>query len=186
LARFTALLDACTVVPIVRADTLLRIAEREMYCPKWSDRIIEEARRAIEKIHPGISTEKIAKRFNDMNKVFDEALVNGWESLVPTIELPDPDDRHVVAAAILGGAQLIITDNIKDFPADALEPFGIEAVTADDFLLDQLDLNRRIVLNVIEEQAKFTSNPHLEPQDLIARLEQAGVPRFADEVRRTL
>lgn len=186
MARFTALLDACTIVPIVRADTLLRIAEREMYCPKWSDTIFDEAQRAILRIHPGVSPERIAKRFDDMNTAFDEASVKGWESLVPTIELPDPDDRHVVAAAILGGAQLIITDNMKDFPAAALEQFGIEAITADDFLLDQLDLNRRIVMNVLEEQASRTSNPLLESQDLIARLERAGVPRFADEVRRNL
>jgi PIN domain len=136
MPRYTAVLDACVLVPIALADTLLRVAERGLYRPLWSDRILGEAQAAIEEIHPGIAA---AERFASMREAFDDAFVAGWEELEPG--LPDEDDRHVLAAAVRGGAQCIITANAKDFPAAALEPIGLEAVHPDDFLLDQVDLS---------------------------------------------
>jgi hypothetical protein len=123
------------LVPIALADTLLRVAEKGLYRPLWSDRILAEAQAATEEIHPGMDA---GKRFAQMREAFDDALVTGWEELEPGIRLPDQDDRHVLAAAIWGGAQGIITANVKDFPAAALEPLGLEAVRPDDFLLDQI------------------------------------------------
>ena len=96
MPRYTAVLDACVLVPIALADTLLRVAEKGLYQPLWSDRILGEAQAAIEEIHPGIDT---AKRFATMSEAFDDVMVTGWEERVPGIRLPDEDDRHVVAAA---------------------------------------------------------------------------------------
>ncbi len=79
--------------------------------------------------------------FAQMREAFDDAMVTGWEELEPGIRLPDQDDRHVVAAAIRGGAQAIITANVKDFPAAALQPLGLEATA--DFSLDPLVRSRR-------------------------------------------
>jgi len=138
MPRYTAVLDACVLVPIALADTLLRVAEKGLYRPLWSDRILAEAQAATEEIHPGMDA---GKRFAQMRAAFNDALVTGWEELEPGIRLPDQDDRHVLAAAIRGSAQGIITANTKDFPAAALEPLGLEAVRPDDFLLDQLDLS---------------------------------------------
>jgi hypothetical protein len=138
MPRYTALLDACTLVPIALADTLLRVAEKGLYRPLWSERILTEAQEAIEEIHPGIDA---GKRFTSMREAFGDALVTGWEELEPGILLPDEDDRHVVAAAVRGGADAIVTANLADFPATALSPFALEAVHPDDFLLDQLDLS---------------------------------------------
>jgi hypothetical protein len=132
MPRYSAVLDACVLVPIALADTLLRIAEKGLYRPLWSDRILTEAQAATEEIHPGIDT---GKRFAQMREAFDDALVSGWEELEGGLSLPDEDDRHVLAVAIRGGAQGIITANAKDFPAAALEPLGLEAVHPDDFLL---------------------------------------------------
>lgn len=98
-----------------------------------------------------------------MREAFDDALVTGWEELEPGIRLPDQDDRHVLAAAIWGGAQGIITANTKDFPAAALEPLGLEAVRPDDFLLDQPDLSPPTILQIIREQAARTRRPPLTP-----------------------
>jgi hypothetical protein len=113
MPRYTAVLDACVLVPIALADTLLRVAEKGLYRPLWSGRILAEAQAATEEIHPGIDT---AKRFAQMREAFDDALVSGWEELEGGLSLPDQDDRHVLAAAIRGGAQAIITANAKDFP----------------------------------------------------------------------
>jgi hypothetical protein len=181
--RYTALLDACTLVPIALADTLLRIAEKGLYRPLWSDRILAEAQDAIEEIHPGID---VQKRFTDMRDAFDDALVTGWEELESAISLPDNDDRHVVAAAIRGGAQAIVTFNMSDFPATTLAPLGLQAVGPDTFLQDQLDLSPSTVVQVIREQAAHTRSPRLSASQLAGVLRRAGVPSLADEILRRM
>jgi hypothetical protein len=180
---YTAVLDACTLVPIALADTLLRVAEKGLYRPLWSERILTEAQEAIEEIHPGID---VGKRFASMRDAFGDAMVTGWEELEPGIRLTDADDRHVVAAAVRGGADAIVTANLADFPAVALRPLGLEAVHPDDFLLDQLDLSPPTILQVISEQAAHTRKPPLTPPDLATLLGRAGVPSFADRLLRLM
>lgn len=100
--------------------------------------------------------------------------------------LPDPDDRHVLAAAMRGRADVIVTANVRDFPRETLAPLEIAVVHPDDFLLDQLDLTPRVVLEVLREQAAHTRSPPLTSTDLLARLAKAGVPGFADEAGRMI
>ncbi|WP_018638836.1 PIN domain-containing protein [Parafrankia elaeagni] len=178
---YTVVLDACVLVPISLADTLLRAAEKGLYRLLWSERILTEARQATEEIHPGVD---VAKRFAHMRAAFDDALVEGWEGLEAGITLPDSDDRHVVATAIRGGAHAIVTANLVDFPMSALGPLGLRAIHPDDFLLDQLDFSPPTMLRVIQEQATHTRRPPLTQQDLSAVLGRAGAPRFADEILR--
>jgi hypothetical protein len=180
---YTAVLDACVLVPVSLADTLLRVAEKGLYRPLWSGRILAEAQGAIEEIRPGTD---VTKRFAGMRQAFSDAMVTGWEALQDGIFLPDPDDRHVVATAIRGGAHGIITANLADFPASALDPLGLESGHPDDFLLDQLDLSPSTILQVIREQAADTRRPPLTRHDLAATLGRAGVPRFADEILRLM
>jgi predicted nucleic acid-binding protein len=184
LARYTAVLDTCVLVPIALADTLLRIAERELYRPLWSDRILREAIDVVTRIHPEIPSGKIAKRFAVINENFEDARIEGWEDLEAAITLPDPDDRHVVAAAVRGRADAIVTANTRDFPPQALDQLNIEVIHPDDFLLSQLDLAPRVILDILREQASQTKRPPLTPVDLIARLARAGAPGFADEAGR--
>jgi len=99
LSRYAVVLDACVLVPVALADTLLRLAERDLYRPLWSDRIFAEAAEAAVEIHPDIPPRQIAKRFATMDETFEDARVDGWENLEQTVTLPDPDDRHVVAVA---------------------------------------------------------------------------------------
>lgn len=183
MPRYTAVLDACALVPIAPADTLLRVAEKGLYRPLWSERILTEAQEAVEEIHPGID---VSKRFTSMREAFADALVTGWEELEPKIRLPDPDDRHVVAAAVRGGADAIVIANLADFPATVLSPLGLEAVHPDAFLLDQLDLSPPTILQVIHEQTAHTKKPLLTPRDLATLLGRAGVPGFADELLRLM
>jgi hypothetical protein len=183
MPRYTALLDACALVPIAPADTLLRVAEKGLYRPLWTERILTEAQEAIEQIHPGID---VGKRFASMREAFGDAMVTGWEELEPGIRLPDADDRHVVAAAVRAGADAIVTANLTDFPAAALSPLALEAVHPDNFLLDQLDLSPPTILQVIHEQAAHTKKPPLTPRDLATLLGRAGLPGFADELLRLM
>lgn len=186
MARCAVVLDAWVLVPIALADTLLRRSERDLYRPLWSARIVAEATDAIVDIHPEIPPERVRARFAAMDDAFEDACVEGWETLEHTVTLPDVDDRHVVAAALGGRADAIVTANVGDYPTRVLGPLDIEVVHPDDFLLDQLDLAPRIVLDVLREQAAHTRQHPFTPVDPIARLARCGVPGFADEVGRLI
>ncbi len=186
MAHYAVVLDACVLVPVALADTLLRLAERDLYRPLWSTRIVAEAADAIIDIHPEIPPQRVRARFAAMDDAFEGARIEGWEHLEHAVTLPDADDRHVVAAAMSGRADAIVTANLGDYPIDVLGPLEIEVVHPDGFLLDQLDLAPRIVLDVIRAQAAHTRQPALTPVDLIARLARCGVPGFADEVGRLI
>ena len=173
-------------MPIALVDTLLRVAERELYRPLWSERILAEAADAVLEIHPDLTPDVVAKRFVAMNDTFDDVSVEDWEAFEATLTLPDADDRHVVAAAMRGRADAIVTANIRDFPEETLAPLEIVVVHPYDFLLDQLDLAPRVVLDVLREQAAHTRNPPLTPTDLLTRLARAGVPGFSDEAGRMI
>jgi hypothetical protein len=156
MPRYTVLLDACILIPIALADALLGAAEKGLCRPLWSEQTLTEAQEAIEEIHPGVD---VGKRFTSMREAFGDALATGWEELEPGIRLPDEDVRHVVATAVRGGADAIITANVADFPVTTLSPLGLEAVHPDDFLLGQLDLSPPTIVQIIREQAAHIRNP---------------------------
>ena len=121
-----------------------------------------------------------------MKAAFEDATVTGWEATCAGLDLPDPDDRHVLAAAMMGGAQSLVTFNLKDFPDDRLIDTGVEAVHPDEFLLDQLDLYPGLALAVLRGQASDTNNPPLDLSALLNILERCGVPQFVDQLRLML
>ncbi len=179
MTSFTVVLDACVLVPVSLADTLLRIAECDVYRPVWSDRILAEVRRAILTVHPDLDAGRVDARLHAMNAAFEDACVRGWQPLMDGLTLPDPDDRHVVAAALRARAEAIVTQNVADFPLDVLGPLGLHVLTPDDFLLDTLDLAPTVVRRVLTEQASDARRPPLALADVLSSLERAGVPRFA-------
>jgi hypothetical protein len=91
------------------------------------------------------------------------------------LKLPDPDDRHVLAAAIKAGAQVIVTTNLKDFPAEELAEFNIEPKSPDDFVLDQISIDDRVVFACVQDIANSRSNPPQTAQDILAELEHIGL-----------
>lgn len=186
MAKFSVLLDACVLVPFTLADTLLRQAEADLYRPLWSRKILEEVQSAVERVHPDLEEEFVRRRIAGMERAFPDARVAGWEPLVAALDLPDPDDRHVLAAAIRGRADLIVTNNLKDFPATALEVWEIEVQSADEFLLNQLDLYPEEVTNALERQALATKKPPLTLLQILEGLKRCDVGRFADAARERL
>lgn len=178
------LLDACVLVPIALTDVLLRSADAGLYRPLWSEAILDEMVTAIEKVRPDLAPGAARRRATVMNRAFDDASVTGWETLVDGIILPDLDDRHVVAAAQRGRADLIVTANLSDFPRDELAKLGIEIQHPDEFLLNQLDLDPDCIITVLSEQAKATRNPAITLERLLAQLARCGVPKFAAEAAK--
>ena len=110
-----------------------------------------------------------------VNKAVPDCLVIGYENLVEGLTLPDPNDRHVLAAAIRSGAQLIVTFNLKDFPDESLAPYGIEAKHPDEFILDQLGLAPAAIVNVLHEQAQALKNPKRTVPELLETLRGCGL-----------
>lgn len=180
---YAVLLDACVLVPNALCDTLLRLAESGFYRPLWSQQILDEVKYAVLKVHPELGEDRVESRIAAMSGAFDDALVVGWEQTCAGLDLPDPDDRHVLAAAIKGGAQSLVTFNLKDFPSQSLAATDVEVVHPDEFLLDQLDLFPGLALQVLHEQATDLRNPPSDLADVLNRLARCGVPSFADAIR---
>jgi predicted nucleic acid-binding protein len=189
----TALLDTCVLVPSRARDVLLEIASADVYRPLWSTEILAELNRTLRVLlaKRGASTEEIdaylTRLFRQMRTTFPDALVTEWEELVPTIDLPDPDDRHVVAAARAGGADVIVTDNLADFPPSAL-PASIIRQSLDDFLLDIFDLQPGHAVTAVRSIAGRTgkSGPRMTASEIAAYLSAHGTPLFGERLMAAL
>jgi predicted nucleic acid-binding protein len=189
----TALLDTCVLVPSRARDVLLEIASAGAYRPLWSTEILAELDRTLRVLlaKRGASGEEIdaylTRLFRQMRITFPDALVTEWEELVSTIYLPDPDDRHVVAAARAGRADVIVTDNLADFPPAAL-PASIARQSLDDFLLDLLDLHPGQVVTAVRAIAGRTgkSGPRMTAPEIAAYLSTHGTPLFSERLLAAL
>ena len=179
MARYSAFLDACVLVPIALADTLLRLAEAGLYRPRWSNQVLDEMVDAIGTIHPDLASGPARRRADAMQAAFEDACVTGWEGLVAGLSLPDLDDRHIVAAALQGRADMIVTANVRDFPRDLLEPIGLEVQHPDEFLLNQLDLEPDLAIATLHRQAAATQRQAITTKVLLDHLARCGVPKFA-------
>lgn len=131
--HFVVVFDACVLYPAPLRDFLLRLATTGLFAARWTERIQDEWSRSLLRERPGLA-DAIAVTRRKMEAAIPDCLVTDYESLINGLKLPDPDDRHVLAAAIRCGAQLIVTNNLKDFPSDCLSGFGIEAIPPDNFV----------------------------------------------------
>jgi hypothetical protein len=122
--RFTVFYDACVLYPAPLRDLLMRLALTDLYRARWSDQIHEEWITAVLRNRSDLSRAQLERTRSLMNAHVRDALVDGYQSLIPALALPDPDDRHVLAAAIKRGADLIVTFNLDDFPDHVLASYG--------------------------------------------------------------
>lgn len=118
-----------------------------------------------------------------MNIAMEDALVTGYESLIDDLVLPDPDDRHVLAAAIRAGAQVIVTANLKDFPAAVLAPLGVATMRPDEFVTELIDLAPEVMVEVIVEQAASLRSPTPSVEQLLGTLRDNGLARAVARLR---
>lgn len=180
--RFTALLDACVLGGALRRNMLLSLAEAGLFRPRWSSRILDETQKAIGLITKGETDG--ARQRAAIGAAFPEALVTGYEIFEGKLALPDPDDNHVLAAAIATSASVIVTDNLADFPSVALDPHGIQAISADDFIADTIELDPSEAILALRRMRERFNNPALDVAALIHKSEAQGllqVATFMDE-----
>lgn len=177
-APFKVVLDACVLYPFTVRDVLLQAATNGFYQAYWSEMILDEALRNL--VADGRVPEQKAARLGAMmRRAFPEAQVTDYENMIPSMR-NDEKDRHVVAAAVKAGAQVIVTSNTKDF-YDL--PAGIEIQTPDEFLSNLFDLDRPRMMAVLETLAQRYQTP---PMDLPRILDALALKEFGDLVRAHL
>lgn len=182
--RFTAVLDTNVVFPVIIRDILFWFAYYDLYTPKWSEHIFDEWKRVM--IEKGVTEEEANKRIAKANKAFPDALVQNYKGLIESLELPDQDDRHVLAAAIKTNANLIVTNNIKDFPENYLQSFSLSAKSADDFLTDIIDLNQEQAVVAFKEMVLNKKNPKQDEFEVLNLLRNAGLKDTANYLHALL
>lgn len=173
---FTALYDADVLHPPGLRDLLVRLGQTGLFRARWSEQILDEMVRSILERRPDLDAERLARTRALMCEAVADCLVTGYEPLIDGLVLPDPDDRHVLAAAIRCSAQVIVTSNLADFPAAALERFNIEAQDPDQFVLDVVNLAPARVAAVIQQQSAALRNPPRTVDELLEDL-SSSLPR---------
>jgi predicted nucleic acid-binding protein len=180
---FIVVYDADSLVGNSQRDLLFQVALAGLVQAKLTERILDETMAAVHKSRPDIAPEKIARLRTLMLGAIPDSIVRGHEPLIEGLQLRDPDDRHVLAAAIKSGAQLIVTKD-KDFTPVALRPWNIEAKIPDDFILDLIDISEKVVWSCVQQ---IVNSRKLHPEtveDVLAQLERSGLVQSAAALRR--
>lgn len=176
--RFTCVLDTNVIYPLWTRDLLLWFAFYELYTPKWSKNIFTEWVNVM--VRKGVDIEEATKRANVMNVAFPDALVQNYEPLIESLTLPDIDDRHVLAAAIKTNANLIVTNNLKDFPEEYLSSFDLKAKSADDFFTDIIDINQELSVQAFRRLVLQKKNPPYNEFEVLDIFRNNGLKDTAD------
>jgi len=180
----TVVLDANVVVMAALRDTLLRAADADLYRPVWSEDILAEVERTL--VAKGMTTDTHARLLLDvMGAAFPDVAVTGYRARLPHMT-NDPKDRHVLAAAVAAGAQVIVTTNLKHFRAEALAPYAISAQSPDDFLCDLYERSPEGLGQIIRAQARDLVRPPVSVPELLSLLALQQAPQFAARLRASL
>ncbi len=178
-----AILDANVLFPAVLRNTFMYLALAGAFAARWTAQIHEEWIRNVLKTRPDLTRASLERTRQLMDKYALDAIVEDYEFLIQTLELPDADDRHVLAAAIHAEAEVIVTWNLKDFPTHSLEPFGIKALNPDDFLLSLWPSRRVQILDGLRTQRASLKNPAQSPAQFLDSLQRQGLTRFVAALR---
>lgn len=182
-APFTVVYDACVLYSAPLRDFLIRLAMTGLFHAKWTDRIHEEWIKAVLRTRPHIKRDALARVRQLMDQAVPDSLVRDHEALAEGLALPDPDDRHVLAAAIKVEAQTIVTINLRDFPAAALTKWNVEAQHPDDFIIRLMELDAGAVFGVARVQRESLRNPAMTPMQFVEMLECQGLTQTASRLR---
>ncbi|NIF27207.1 PIN domain-containing protein [Pantoea sp. Tr-811] len=173
---FTAFYDANVLYPAPLRDFLMNLALTGIYRARWSAKIHEEWKRNLLLNRTDLTRSQVDRTSELMDAAVPDALVTDYEALVNGLDLPDEDDRHVLAAAIKCNASVIVTFNLKDFPPSTLGNFDIEPLHPDDFIADLWDLDKAAVLEAAQRQRQSLRKPPHGVQEYLNKLLQQKLP----------
>jgi len=181
--RFVVIYDACVLYPAPLRDFLIRLATTGLFAARWSDQIHAEWIRNVRSKRPDLDPAQLKRTRQLMNQAVPDCLVTGYEQLIPALDLPDTSDRHVLAAAIASHAQMIVTFNLRDFPSEELEQFGVEVIHPDRFIECQMDLREAAVIQAARDQRRSLRRPVKTAEEFLDTLAAQGLPVSADRLR---
>jgi hypothetical protein len=180
----TAILDACVLYPAPLRDLLLWLALSGVYRPRWTETIHEEWIGSLLRERPDLERHRLERTRDLMNQAVPDCLVAGFEGLIAGLSLPDPDDRHVLAAAIHGGAESVVTYNLADFPTAALAAHGIQAQHPDEFIAHFLDVEPVAVCTAAKKQRESLRNPPKSVEEYLGTLVGLSLPQTVAGLER--
>lgn len=181
--RYVVVFDACVLYPAPLRDLLLRLATTGLFTAHWTNEIHDEWIRSLLASRPDLEP-KIQRTRSLMDQAVPDCIVTGYGYLTEALTLPDPDDRHVLAAAIHCGAQAIVTFNLKDFPQEILERHDIEAIDPDSFVENQFYLKQALVLLAAKKHRASLKAPAKSVTDYLDTLASQGLVRTASLLKQ--
>lgn len=182
---FVMLLDANVMYPFRTRDVLFTFAQHGLFRARFTDQIMEEWTRSLIRNKPYLEV-SVMEQAEVVRDVFQECFVTGCEPLLEGLELPDPDDRHVLAAAIKCAAQIIVTENLKHFPSEVLEAHDIEVSGADDALANTFDLFPIDCARALRTVRQRSVNPPFSQSEFLLDLTKSGMPKLAAMARSAI
>jgi predicted nucleic acid-binding protein len=183
VATLGAFFDANVLYPSGLRNFLMHLALTGIFRAHWSAEVHDEWIRNLLKNRPDLSPDKLQRTRQLMDKAIPDALVTGYEHLIDSIELPDRNDRHVLAAALRSGASVVVTLNLADFPGHVLRNFRIEAQHPDDFVLALLETFPDLVLEAARTHRASLKNPPKTEDEYLAELNAQGLAKSVGEIR---
>jgi PIN domain len=179
----TAIVDACVLYSAPVRDLVVRLAQAGLLQARWTDEIHEEWIRNVLKNNPHLDRTRLERTRLLMDGAVRDALVTGHADLIDSLKLPDADDRHVLAAALRAGANVIRTFNLADFPPDVLAPHGVEARHPDHLFAELLIADVDGFCEAVRQQRQGLKNPPMDTDAFFAKLDAVGLPRTAAGLR---
>lgn len=181
--RFTAFLDSNVLYPAALRNFFMWLTLGGLFRARWSNMVHEEWMAAVQRAFSDVTREQLERTRDLMNLHAEDCLVTGFEELIEGLDLTDSNDRHVLAAAIRSGSDVIVTQNLKDFPQDKLEPYGIEAQHPDTFITHLFDLSPGAVVGAAQEHRASLANPPKSVDEYLDTLERQGLTQTVAELR---
>ncbi len=183
MASFTVLYDACILYPAPLRDLLMHLALTDLFRARWTDQIHDEWIRSVLEDRPDLKREQLERTRSLMNAHVRDCLVAGYEGLIEGLTLPDPNDRHVLAAAIRGSASVIVTFNLDDFPAECLDKLGVEVQHPDEFITHLIDLAPAAVCEAAKDHRTSLKNPPKTVGEYLGTLASLSLPETVRRLR---
>lgn len=177
-----ALLDANVLYPAPIRDLLLSLAEEELFKPFWSNQIHDEWRRNLLVNRPELDPSRIERTISLMNLAFPDACVEGFEHRIPKLSLPDPEDCHVLAAALEASVNFLVTANLKDFDSKTVQKFKLKIIHPDRFVTLLISENRKAVAKSFERMVARLKNPPQSKKETLKTLANCGLVESAQQL----